>query len=73
MQVERRCQAAEAAAGNHAIEHLARLLRLVRWIGEDMVPDLMTGRHNLEGIAVRFGVIADAAVARPVIFAHLGQ
>ncbi len=71
--VQRGCQAAEAAADNHEVEDLARILSVVGRIGEDMVTDLMTGRHHLEGVAVRFGIIADAAVTRPVVLAHLGQ
>src|SRR6185437_2546929 len=42
-------------------------------IGEDMVTDLMPGRHYLDRVAVRMGVISHAAVTGPVVFAHLGH
>ena len=71
--VERRCQATEAAANNHQVEDLARIVSGKGRIGEDMVTDLMTGRHHLERVAVGLRIITDAAIAGPVVLAHLGQ
>src|ERR1700733_5582788 len=68
LKVQRGGQTAKSATDNGEIEDFACFLSLVGRVSEDMVPDLVTGGHHLKGVAVRFGVVTDAAVAGPVIF-----
>jgi hypothetical protein len=65
LEEQRRGESADPAADDHTVKHFAR----IRGISSALVhaiANVVTGGHDLVGVAVRSGVIPDAAVARPV-------
>lgn len=72
LQEERCRKAADAAADYDAIEDFAGVdgFRRQRVI-EQAAANLVTGGHHFERVSVGIGVIADAAVAGPVVVAGI--
>jgi hypothetical protein len=65
-------QTAQAPSDDGNVEDLARILRRLWRIGEEVVTNLVAGPHHFKGVSIRFGVIARAAVTGEALFAQLG-
>ena len=66
-------QAAQAAANDRDVEDFARILCYLRRIGENVVTNLVAGCHHFEGVSIRLGVVARAAVTGEAFFSQLSQ